>query len=129
MTSNRDGNFGIYETNSNGSVPVRLTNHGAFDGNPRYSPDGAKIAFEATRDGDSEIYIINSDGSGTPVNLTGGAADTISAWSPGGTRTAFTSTRDGNFHRWSMNADGSMLENITDDSFDDVRPSLTAGGN
>lgn len=130
FTTNRDGNFEIYEMNSNGTVPVRLTNNGAFEGGPRYSPDGTKIAFETDRDGNSEIYVMNTDGSGTPANFTNnGATDTNAAWSPDGTKIAFTSNRDGNQEIYVAMSDGSGVPiRITNNPASDAGPAWSPDG-
>ena len=68
---------------ADGKNPVRLTRNPASDGAPRWSPDGAKIAFYSGGDGNSEIYVMDADG-GNPINLTKNPADDfVVAWSPG----------------------------------------------
>src|SRR6266542_603186 len=47
--SNRDGNNEIYVMNADGSGQMNLTNNGADDVQPAFSPDGTKIAFASTR--------------------------------------------------------------------------------
>ncbi|HCK65634.1 MAG TPA: hypothetical protein DHW49_05165 [Anaerolineae bacterium] len=48
--------------NSN-SIETDCITDGPDDNNPRWSPDGKKIAFISYRDGQPEIYIMNNDGS------------------------------------------------------------------
>ena len=92
---------------------TNLTNNAAFDSEPAWSPDGAKIAFISERDGNFEIYVMNANGSGQ-TNLTNNAAyDSQPAWSPDGAKIAFTSERDGNGETYVMNADGSGQTNLT----------------
>jgi hypothetical protein len=56
--------------NADGSNQARLTVNGEQDSDPKWSPDGTKIAFLSSRDGRfGEIYTMNPDGSGL-VNLT-----------------------------------------------------------
>ena len=62
FTSDRDGNSEIYVMNPDGSGQTRLTNNGAIDADPVWSPDGTKIAFWSERDGPAEIYVMNADG-------------------------------------------------------------------
>jgi dipeptidyl aminopeptidase/acylaminoacyl peptidase len=69
FTSDRDGNSEIYVMNADGSGQTRLTNDGAIDNEPVWSPDGTKIAFWTERNGPAEIYVMNADGSGQ-INLT-----------------------------------------------------------
>ncbi len=46
-----------------GGLAVRLTSGPAFDMQPRFSPDGASIAFASDRDGLTNIWIAKADGS------------------------------------------------------------------
>src|SRR5205809_374376 len=78
FTSNRDGNDEIYVMNADGSAPTRLTTTVAHQ--PRWSPDGQRIAFTSGRGCDTglcigDIYVMAADGS-APVRLTSvGATD------------------------------------------------------
>ena len=49
--------------NPDGSNQTRLTFHPSPDGDPAWSADGSKIAFNSGRDGNFEIYVMNADGS------------------------------------------------------------------
>jgi Tol biopolymer transport system component len=103
----------IYIMGTDGSDPVNLTNHGAPDWYPAWSPDGTRIAFLSDRGPSVDIYVMGTDGS-NPVNLTDNAAwDADPAWSPDGTRIAFTSNRDGEPDIYVMGADGSNPVNLT----------------
>ncbi len=60
---------------------------------PRWAPDGKRIAFVSDVDGNKEIYIMNADGS-LITNLTNDPYDDYDpAWSPDGSTLAFTTTR------------------------------------
>jgi TolB protein len=61
--SARDGNWEIYVVEARGGTAQRLTNNGAQDGLPTWSPDGKSIAFVSDRGGSWGIWVMNADGS------------------------------------------------------------------
>jgi TolB protein len=68
--------------NADGSGQTNLTNSGAGDSSPAWSPDGTRIAFMSGRDGNHQVYVMDADGSGQ-TNLTDNPADDgFPAWSP-----------------------------------------------
>ena len=63
---------------ADGSNQQRLTDGGAQDWWPAWSPDNAQIAFMSDRDGDWEIYVMDADG-GNLRQLTDNDPDHIRA--------------------------------------------------
>ena len=101
----------------------------ANSGNPAWSPDGTKIAFETNLAGNWEIYTINVDGSGLQnVSNTPDSIEGWPAWSPDGAKIAFQSNRDGNWEIYVMNLDGSGLKRLTDNSSIDGLPTWSPNG-
>ncbi|MFQ5599627.1 MAG: prolyl oligopeptidase family serine peptidase [Candidatus Krumholzibacteriia bacterium] len=67
----------------------RLTTADARDGQPRWSPDGSRVAFLSNRSGSSQIWVIRID-AGEARQLTDLPVDVESfQWSPDGQRLAF----------------------------------------
>ena len=130
FTSNRDGNDEIYSMVADGSGQSNLTNHGASDTEPVWSPDGTKIAFTTNRNVNLDILVMSADGS-VPVNLTSApsaAADFEPAWSPDGTRLAYRSTRTLDFEVHVMNADGTGIANVSNHGAFDGEPLWSPDG-
>ena len=73
----------------------RLTSHPAEDTNPRWSPDGAAIAFNSARDGVANLYrrTINAVGDDELVLKTE-SAKTLSDWTRDGKYLVYTSDND-----------------------------------
>lgn len=59
----------LYTVGKAGGVARRLTNDEGYEMFPRFSPDGATIAFTGQYDGNTEVFSIPADG-GEPVRLT-----------------------------------------------------------
>jgi hypothetical protein len=59
----------IYRMPIAGGRATRLTSGIAHDVQPRFSPDGKRIAFVSDRNGDDNVWLINADGT-NPVQLT-----------------------------------------------------------
>lgn len=57
----RHGNWDLYMVDMSTGVEYRLTDNGANDINPYWSPDGSRLAFQSDRDGDGmwQIYELN----------------------------------------------------------------------
>ncbi len=126
--SKRDGNCEIYVMNPDGTGLRRLTNHGAVDDEPVWSPNGQLIAFMSERDGPGEIYVMNADGSGLRNLTNHPASDTYPSWSPDGQRIVFESDRSGNQDIWVMNRDGSNPVNLTNHPAKDIQPDWSPDG-
>jgi TolB protein len=60
--SARDGNWEVYAINQDGSGLRRLSNNGAQDGLPTWSPDGKTIAFVSNRGGSWAIWAMDANG-------------------------------------------------------------------
>jgi len=126
--SDRSGNYEIYVMTRGGAPLVRLTNTTAANGQPSWSPDGAKLAFTSDRDGNREIYVMNADGSGQTRLTNNSATDDVPAWSPDGTKIAFASDRDGNSEIYVMNADGTNQIRLTNNAATDYWPAWSPDG-
>jgi Tol biopolymer transport system component len=120
FTSYRGSTSGIFVMNADGSSPQRLTDKGAYDNEPVWSPDGAKIAFTSSRDGSSHIYVMNADGTNqtrvTQNPTSGTVADYSPAWSPDATKILFQRfDAGGDSDIYVVNADGSLTTALTTD--------------
>jgi Tol biopolymer transport system component len=69
-----------------GAVPVA-------DANPRFSPDGSRIAFNSSFAGGSQIYVMRSDGSDVRALTNDDYANVAPAWSPDGKSVLYSSYR------------------------------------
>jgi len=96
----------LYAVNADGTGRVKLSTGVGFDTEPRWSPDGTRVAYEGDRNGRA-IYVTNADGTGTETLLSGAVGSFGGPeWSPDGTRLAFSSDL-GVIHV--VNADGTGL--------------------
>ena len=122
FVSDRDGNLEIYTMNVNGTGLTRLTDNGANDEGPSWSPDGSRIVFHSNRDGNTQIYVMNADGSNEARLLTSTGSDGWPYWSPDGTKIAFSRWADhsgtGDYctEVYVMDADGTNVTRLTHSS-------------
>jgi len=89
----------IYEIPISGGEAKSLTRGIAWDMQPRYSPDGARIAFTSDRGGGDNIWVLIRDSDDDPEQVTDEDFRLVNApaWEPGGefivARKHFTSRR------------------------------------
>lgn len=129
FTLRQNGNSDVYALSIGQSQPVRLTNHGADDRDPAWSPDGERLAFASHRDGNWELYVLDvSDG--RLQRLTSDAAfDAGPAWSPDGQWLVYESYRQNNLDLYLISADGEQGPlRLTQDPAPDYSPVWSPGG-
>jgi Tol biopolymer transport system component len=84
-----------------------LTHGNSNDAEPRFSPDGSRLAFMSSRGGSLDIWTLSMD-TGTLLRITD---DPAQEWDPAftsdGTSLLFSSNRSGRFEIWKAAADGS----------------------
>ena len=88
------------------------------DFNPRYSPDGKRVAFSSNRSGSFEIWVADSEGMGAiPVTSFGGARVGSPRWSPDSERIIFDCNALGEPRIYMVSASGGqprLIENTGD---------------
>ena len=77
--SNRSGYYAIWTINVDGTDPTEIVQSNEY-GEPQWSADGTKIAYEGD---DGGIWVVNADGS-NPVKIMGEKAAIAFAWSTDG---------------------------------------------
>ncbi|NJD20665.1 MAG: peptidase S41 [Gemmatimonadetes bacterium] len=83
----------LWVARRDGSDVRRLTTHMGVESNPRFSPDGSRIAFSGEYDGNMDVFVIPAEG-GVPVRLTWHPGpDLVQDFTPDGSAVLFTSPR------------------------------------
>jgi Tol biopolymer transport system component len=131
-------NHDIYVMAVDGSNVKRLTNDGADEGSPRWSPNGDLIAYtkmeyfsdQALIENPAwDIYVMNTDGTQQIQLMKDPSNELEPSWSPDGAKIAFISDRNGpDFDIYVMNADGSNVTQLTDDSANEFGPVWSPDG-
>lgn len=101
---------------------------GRLDWDPRWSPDGSRLAFTSLRDFNLEVYTMDADGASVSRLTRTPARDWFPAWSPDGTQIAFGSDREGGEDIFVVGADGANLRRLTDHPADDLYPVWSLDG-
>ncbi len=110
FASTRSGNTEIWLADRNGANLVQLTRSGERRASqPRWSPDGTRIAFGLQGAEGSAICVVRPSG-GLPDCLTDGShIDSHPTWSRDGASIYFLSDRDGSVQLWKMPAAGESV--------------------
>lgn len=128
FTSNRDGNWELYVSRTDGSELHRVTfNTVAIDTDPSWGPNNT-LVFETTRDGNWELYLLDLS-TGVEMRLTDDAATDINPfWAPTGDKLVFQSDRSGQWQVYELNLTTLETKLLSDGKGADVDPQYSAKG-
>jgi len=104
----------IWVVPKSGGTATRLSSPRGEEMFPRFSPDGASIAFTGNYDGNQDIYVVPTGG-GLPRRVTyHGAPDRVLGWYPDGKQILFATSRTSEKDRFNklyrIAADGGLAE-------------------
>ena len=122
------GNKEIFLADYDGYNATQLTRHGSISIKPKFSPDGARIAYLSYKDRYPFLYILDtSTGKSTPLSKNVGL-NAAPAWSPDGRTLALVLSKDANTEIYIKNADGSAERRLTNNRASDTSPTFDPTG-
>ena len=95
---------------------------------PRWSPDGSRIAFHAHTNGTWHIWTTGREGGGARQITSGRFDHREPEWMPDGRRLLISSDRAGNYDIWSLDLESGQLKPLTTDAGNDFFPAASADG-
>ena len=99
--------------------------------NPAYSPDGQRIAMDASWAGPRRIWLLDRQGH-NPQQVTTDTSEEVAhvapAWSPDGKKIVFQNLARTKFDIRTVNLDSKQMNWITNDSLTNIRPSWSPSG-
>lgn len=121
--------FQLLVADADGSDPQTVVTSNEPLLSPRWSPDGARLAYVSFESKKPVVYVQNlGTGARTAVaNFRG--SNSSPAWSPDGKRLAVTLSRDGGSQIFVMNADGSDAKRVMSSGSIDTEAFFTPDGN
>jgi Tol biopolymer transport system component/serine/threonine protein kinase len=99
--------------------------------NPAYSPDGQRIAVDASWAGPRRVWLLDPQGH-NPQQVTTDSSEEVAhlapTWSPDGKKIVFQNRAGTKFDIRVVNLDSKQMNWITNDFFTDIRPSWSPSG-
>jgi len=117
---NYKGTVHICSTNGNSDIAVSRGMGSSY--NPKFSPDGTKLAFVSNKAGNFDLYVCNSDGSGIK-QMTNNSGNTIEYdWFPEGNKILFEDQKDAVSSINIINLETREITNLTGEKANNINP-------
>jgi len=115
------GTVHVCDSEGNGN---RAVTSGGSAYNPKFSPDGSRLAFIWDKTGNFEVYVCDADGSGVK-QLTSKSGNTMEFdWSPDGKKIAYESMSGDNSSITVIDIDTGKKENLTGEKANNINPAF-----
>lgn len=111
-----------------GGAAVPITDGLGDDRLPRWSPDGAWIAFQSFRNGSWDIWLVRPDGRDARALTTAPGDEREPAWLPDGTAVAYAGEGEDGYDVWRAPLDGGAPSRLTDSPGDEYAPAFSPAG-
>lgn len=123
----KDGNPEIYVGDADGSNLRRLTDTGAIDVSPTWSPDGSRIAFVSDRHGSPQVFVMGVGGGGAKRVTYKGSYNQTPSWCqrPGSNLIAFTGRDGGTYDVFTVDAGGGNIRRLTQNQGRNMDPAFS----
>ncbi|MDQ5815439.1 MAG: TIR domain-containing protein [Actinomycetota bacterium] len=129
FVSDTSGSCEIHVIEPDGSGEAQLTDSGAANLRPDWSPDGSQLVYVSNRDGDSAIFTFDVANDEEKELLNHPGIERGPDWSPDGRRIAFSSILEGASEIWVLDdVAGREAVQITDDGVHNVAPDWSPDG-
>ncbi len=129
FSANRGGNYDLYVMDADGRNARRLTTDAGTEGEPVWTPDGARIIYTgAPVGGVGQLVSVRADGQDPRVLTASTGGNRSPDVSPDGRRIAFVSARDGNSEIYEMDAEGGEAQRLTKTSERESSPRWLPNG-
>ncbi len=89
----------IWVVSRNGGTAHRLSSPLGEEGFPRFSPDGSRLAFNASYDGNTDVYVVPAAGGDVSRVTYHPGTDRLIDWTPDGAELLFSSLRSSGIER------------------------------
>ncbi len=129
FSSERGGSYDLYVMDADGTNVHRLTSDPGAEGEPAWTPDGARIIYTATpRGGAPQLVSVRADGNDARAITSSEGGNRGADVSPDGRRVAFVSLRDGNPEIYETDIGGGAARRITKTSDKESNPRYLPSG-
>jgi len=108
---------------------IRISNGSAYNGRPKWTASGDKLAYVSDRDGSNEIYLYDRASGQTSRLTQNDGREKYLSWNPDGSKLAFTMSTGSSLNDiYIYNLNNSQITQLTDSSVNEAEISWSPDG-